>query len=139
MHLPTSAQVKPYLKALIVVMAIALSVLCVLLFREYRHLRELDGFAAYEARMAASFPPGTRTHAPATAQDIPSLQAWMTFDYIDHWFMLPPDYLKTTLGITDVRYPRLTITRWAKNASTKPAAALAQVQNALKTYFAGAH
>ena len=139
MHLPTSAQIKPYLKALIVVMAAAVGILCVLLFREYRHLRELDGFAAYEARMAASFPPGAHTRAPATAQDIPSLQTWMTFDYIDHWFMLPPDYLKTTLAITDDRYPRLTITHWAKDASTTPAAALAQVQNALRAHFAGAH
>ena len=139
MNLPTSAQVKPYLKALIVMMAAVVGILSVLLFREYRHLRELDGFAAYEARMAASFPPGARTHAPATMQDIPSLQAWMTFDYIDHWFMLPPDYLKTTLNVNDVRYPRLTITRWAKDAGTTPAAALARVQNALKTYLAGTH
>ncbi len=38
----------------------------------------------------------------------------MTFDYVNHLFTLPPQYLETTLGITDGRYPRLTIEEYAE-------------------------
>ena len=37
------------------------------------------------------------------------IQPWMTFDYINRVFHLPPEYLKGHLNITDRHYPRLQI------------------------------
>src|SRR4051812_12432281 len=45
------------------------------------------------------------TKKTPTAQDVQLIQPWMTFDYIDVVFNVPPDYLKTKLSITDPHYP----------------------------------
>jgi hypothetical protein len=46
--------------------------------------------------------------------DLGVIQSWMTFDYINNVFALPPDYLKTSLKITSSRYPFLTIKHYAR-------------------------
>lgn len=47
-----------------------------------------------------------------TANDI---QPWMTFDYVNFAFALPANYLRDTLNIKDLNYPRLQIGHYAKN------------------------
>ena len=39
---------------------------------------------------------------------------WMTFNYINFVFKLPPEYLKNTLTISDARYPNIQIRTYAK-------------------------
>ena len=58
----------------------------------------------------------------------------MTFDYVDHLFSLPPEYLQQTLGITDSRYPRIAIEEYAEDAHLDQAATLAAVKNAVAAY-----
>ena len=62
-------------------------------------------------------------------------QTWMTFDYIDRLFSLPPHYLQTTLSITDNRYPRLTLSEYASDNYLTNAMFLAEVQSAIRVYF----
>ena len=42
------------------------------------------------------------------------IQPWMTFQYIDFIFKLPPNYLQDSLVITDPRYPNVQIARYAR-------------------------
>lgn len=104
------------------VLAIILVFLCGVLFRDYRNIRRI------------SDPP---RYAPWRSADIDTIEAWMTFDYINHAFVLPPACLESALAVTDVRYPRITIARFAKNTNTAPAVILSRVRDAVRVCVAG--
>jgi hypothetical protein len=131
MNTPTHKQIEMYLKITIAIAAVILVVLCILLVREYRHLRRLDYVAAHGSLFSA-----LRAHGPVGASDASSVATWMTFDYIDHLFALPPQYLQTQLAITDSRYPRLTIAEYAEDTHLGQSAFLTHVQDAIRAYFA---
>ena len=89
-----------------------------------------------ELRRAESFISAHHQKFPKTASDVDSIQTWMTFDYMNRIFILPPNYLKTKLEITDTRYPRLTLQRFLKeNQTGKTVASLSEIQNAVRDYF----
>jgi hypothetical protein len=71
---------------------------------------------------------------PATLEPA-AIATWMTFDYLNMVFKLPPDYLKTSLSITDARYPRLTIKRLAADQKADPAIALTAVKAAVQAFL----
>ncbi|MGD0328504.1 MAG: hypothetical protein ABSB00_02190 [Minisyncoccia bacterium] len=131
MQKPTERRVEYYLKIIIAIAAVILAVLCVMLVREYKHLRRIDHFTAYGPWLAA-----LHARSPLGASDASSVQTWMTFDYINHLFALPSRYVQTTLHITDSRYPRLTVAEYAEDQHMKQLTFLAQVQNAIRAYFA---
>ena len=79
-----------------------------------------------------------RQHETLGQNEVSSIAAWMTFDYIEHVFVLPSGYLKAALGIPDPRYPQLSLSRYAKDASLSPTDVVAKVQDAVKEYFAAA-
>lgn len=62
---------------------------------------------------------------PATIGD------WMTFDYLNAVFKLPPEYLQTALGIQDSRYPNISLRQYAQNHAIDEDIFLGQVQKAL--------
>jgi hypothetical protein len=76
-------------------------------------------------------------HRPINVNDINTVQSWMTFDYINKVFKLPPDYLKNTLGVSDNRYPNETIGHYARSKKEKFSVVLNQVQEALHNYLTG--
>jgi len=59
---------------------------------------------------------------------------WMTFDYINVIFSLPPDYLKTALLITDPTYPNLRIERYAKKTNQNVNDITAKIEEDITTY-----
>jgi len=69
---------------------------------------------------------------PAAPPTVDAVASWMTFEYLNRVFKLPPDALRRELGITDVRYPRLSIRRWAVTAGLDQATALAEVKQAIR-------
>ena len=74
-------------------------------------------------------------HKPLTATDANSTQTWMTFDYINHIFALPPDYLQKTLSITNTRYPHITITQYSRDIKSTKVDALLKVQDSIRGFF----
>jgi hypothetical protein len=68
--------------------------------------------------------------------DVASISDWMTFDYLNRIFKLPPTYLKDALAITDARYPRLSIRRYAATDMLNVSAAVEGVQAAIRNYQA---
>lgn len=69
---------------------------------------------------------------PAKPPTVDEVAGWMTFEYLDRVFALPPEALKDALGITDPRYPRLSIRRWASAAGLDQALALERVKQAIR-------
>ena len=130
MRTPAQERMEKYLKIITGIAVAVLIVLCGLLVREYQHLRRIDSFAARGSFLAA-----LRAHGPVNGSDAGSVQTWMTFDYINHLFSLPPEYLRTSLTVTDSRYPRLTITAYAVSQHIERSVFLVQVQNAIRAYF----
>ena len=130
MDTPTHPRAERYLKAIIAIAAIVLVVLCVLLVREYRHVRRLNYLSQHGSLLQT-----LHAHGPIGANDATLIENWMTFDYINHLFALPPPYLAEKLTIVDPRYPRLTVAEYAESQHLPASAFLTQVQNAVHDSF----
>ncbi len=63
-----------------------------------------------------------------------SVQAWMTFDYINVVYRLPKDYLATVLGITNVQYPNLRISKYATLTKQSPEQLITNIKEAIRRY-----
>lgn len=72
--------------------------------------------------------------APLTPADAEYIESWMTFDYLNTAFKLPPQYLSRTLKIDDPRYPHLSIGRFARDTGTTTPATLDAVRAAVRVY-----
>lgn len=66
--------------------------------------------------------------------DATYVRSWMTFEYLNRIFSLPPTYFSKKLHITDPSYPKMSIARYAVDARITTNAALLQVIAALKEY-----
>lgn len=112
---------------------VALLVLLIfLLSREYERLSRLPLFP--EGGSFASELRARRVLSPASAG---AVRSWMTFEYVNRLFALPPGYLKTALRIADARYPKMTVGSYAKRLGVSPAAFLSEVENAIRGFEAG--
>ena len=68
--------------------------------------------------------------------DIGLIEYWMTFDYINHVFGLPEDYIKQELQISDPKYPRISIRKYARENKETESSAVEQIRNLVRVYFA---
>src|ERR1017187_1974136 len=109
---------------------IAIIILGVLLVQQYQNIQRLNYISSHRQ----SFFRSLHGSGPLTAANASSTQSWMTFDYINRVFVLPSTYMQTTLGITDSRYPHLTIVGYAKNAGLSATTTLSKVQDAIRAY-----
>ncbi len=124
MQTPDARRVGRYVLVLIGFVLVVLLALATRLGVEYQRVRE-----DHVGRQMFRRP------VPLTADDANTIASWMTFDYIGHVFGLPPEYLKTSLGITDPQYPRITITRYARDAGLDASIALSDVQDAVRMFL----
>lgn len=63
-----------------------------------------------------------------------NIEGWMTFGFINRSFNLPPKYLKDALGVTDPKYPNVTLNRWAKESEASAADLLEEVRLLVRNY-----
>ena len=91
-------------------------------------------------RNLGALAPQNRLHHPnfhrPMMTDPNAISTWMTFDYLNMVFKMPPDYLKNNLNINNQKYPRLTIKQWAAQSKIDQALALTEIKAAIKTYAA---
>jgi hypothetical protein len=107
--------------------------LCSLLIQQNRYVDHLDHVLDMKSQSLI-----TKIHTmkrPATANDAILIQGWMTFDYVNHLFALPANYLQTSIIIMDRRYPQLSIAEYAEDTHTRQTIVLEQVQTAVRNYF----
>ncbi|MDD4989115.1 MAG: hypothetical protein PHV42_01680 [Candidatus Pacebacteria bacterium] len=120
---------KRYVEIILGVLVVIFLFLCLLLVREYNYLKRQELMSLYHDRVLSS-------SRPSLAADISLIQSWMTFDYINVTFKIPPDVLKSSLHITDAHYPRISLARYAKSIATSSPAFLLDVQNAVRDFLA---
>ncbi len=65
---------------------------------------------------------------------IDTIKPWMTFNYLNVVFKLPPSYLKNALAVIDPHYPNVRIDSYAKEMHTDQAFFLQNVKKALTSY-----
>lgn len=113
--------------ALIVLVSLWAILSAALFARDYRSLHR------------GGFMPGPREfqrpHRPLGASDLSRISSWMTFAFLEKAFVLPPGYLKDGLGITDPRYPNLTIASAAKGKGQDPDTLLLATRALLASYL----
>lgn len=66
--------------------------------------------------------------------DTNTIRPWMTFDYVNRLFHLPPMYLKETLQIRDLNYPNISIRRYANTQEMISGMAIDRIANAIRTF-----
>jgi hypothetical protein len=131
MQTSAQKQTKLYLEIILAILVVILVILCVLLVQEYHRLRSLNYIAGHESLLTT-----LRAQGPLDAKDVSYIETWMTFDYVNHLFNIPPSYLETTLGITDSRYPRLTVGEYLERENPgETASSLTQVRSAVGSYL----
>ncbi len=72
---------------------------------------------------------------PLTINDTGMIQYWMTFDYLNKIFNLPTNYLQTTLGINDRRYPVITISHYSRENHLGLDILVLQIKAAIVNYL----
>lgn len=77
----------------------------------------------------------TKDNIKLGSSDVQTIMSWMTFDYINHVFGIPPQYIKSEVNINDSRYPRLTLSRYARDNKIDEGIFTTQIQNTVKNYF----
>jgi hypothetical protein len=120
---------------LIGIIVVLVAVLCALgysFWREYQHLSHMQALS--DARL--KFSSLIQGHPVGTA-DIAYIAPWMTFDYINNIFKLPPDYLKKKLALNDTRYPRLSIAHLGRDNQIDPLTLTMSVKAAITQFVAG--
>lgn len=121
-----------YVKDAVIILVVILAVLIIFLVIDYRTLRHAQIVHNHQSWLAAIL----AHHAPLGANDVDVIRPWMTFDYINTAFRLPPGYLKAQLLVSDARYPQLTISSYVRTAHLDLATFVGQVENTVRTYFA---
>ncbi len=71
----------------------------------------------------------------STVLRINQVQPWMTFDYINRIYNLPPDYLKQHLSIQDERYPNVQIKRYARKNKFDGDSFIETVQDKIRNHY----
>ncbi len=119
-----------YVKVVLLILGVVLVFLLILFVREYQILQQKRLNHPLQ-----SFLMNLRNKGPLTIQDINYIEPWMTFDYINHLFNLPADYLKIQLTISDSRYPHITVNQYEQTSNLTSGEALSKIKNAVSAYL----
>lgn len=121
-----------YIKYAMIVLVVVLVVLGIFLLRSYMGLLREQVISTREFRLSASL----REHGPLTANDVGVIRPWMTFDYINLLFKVPPSYLQKTLSISATSsYPQISIYNYAGKEGVNSTMVTDQVESALYNYL----
>ena len=116
---------------MLILLCVVFAILVFFLVREIRHLNHTEIINARELQVSNFL----REHGPLTINDIGIVAPWMTFDYINKLFALPPTYLETTLGVSNSRYPQMSLSSDARSTGVSSAFLIGKVESALQKYL----
>lgn len=119
---------------LIIFLALFMFVLRVFI-RDYILLRH-SGILHSRPPRSILLPQQMGSTSPLVIANVDLVENWMTFDYLNASFGLPPEILRDGLHITDPVYPRLSIRRAAKEANVSRDVYLEEVKNIIREYLA---
>lgn len=120
-------QANRHIPFVLVLLILILLVLIMTFIKEYEGVKKLETLSPHE-----TFASILKHRGPFTANDVPLIQGWMTFDYVNKIFGLSSNELETNLGITDTSYPRETLFRYAERHHVNTAVFVDEVQGAVR-------
>lgn len=123
---------KEYLFAAILITAAIFFVLFFSTIGDIRRFHRSD--VAYHGPVSMRSWYGLRARHMSLA-DLNYIREWMSYDYINKSFNLPPAYLKSELNIPETAYPNVLISKTAKDKQTAAAAYLTTVKEAVRKYL----
>ena len=129
----SSSREKKLKTGLLVILSVLVAILVFLLAwaaRDYRRAQALE--KAETARSALS---NERLNGPLSKAEVGDIAGWMTFDYVNYLFALPPQYLKTAVPVNDSKYPGLSLNSFARHSNQNRAAVLQAVQAAVTAHL----
>jgi hypothetical protein len=129
---PEDRKTGRHIKYIIIGTAIVLLILFCLLVINYRALRR----AQILNTRGIWFSLVLKNHGSLPVTDVSFIRPWMTFDYVNKLFNVPSDYLATHLSITDARYPRLSLSQYAKTNHFDSTFVTSEVESAVGHYLA---
>ena len=101
------------------------------------------GYEFYTIRLEHGFSPrailhgniwtARRQHASPTSANF--IQTWMTFDYINSIYHLPPDLLSGSLAIKDTHYPHITLKKYIVENHLNSTTFLGQVRTIVSDHM----
>ncbi len=110
----------------IIAMIVAVFVLSIFLVVGVRRAAHENSISSFRDFLSVR-----RERGPLPDADAGLVRPWMTFDYINHLFSLPTDYLKADLNVNDSRYPNLSVSEYAESLSTSSPSFLDAVREAV--------
>jgi hypothetical protein len=122
---------KPYIKYALILLGIVFAVLLFFLVREMRRLNHSEIISVREIQVSHFL----KSHGPLTTNDIGIIAPWMTFDYINTLFAMPPTYFETTFNISNSRYPQISLSGYARSKKVSSAFLMGKVESALRDYM----
>ena len=122
---------KKYVQYLLIFLGIVFTALLFLMIIEIRRLNHSEFVNAREMQVSNFL----RSHGPLTVNNVDIVASWMTFDYINKLFALPPTYLETTLNISNSHYPQITLSGYAHSKGISQAFLMGKVESALHNYL----
>jgi len=115
----------------IVLLVIFLGWLCFLLVQTYT-TAHLFSTQDNSGRMFRSV---QDVRKPLTIKNVVDIAPWMTFDFINHVFNVPPTYLSNAFNITDANYPRMSLRSYASLHGIDEQTFLVDVQKKVADYL----
>ncbi len=130
--MPEPENDEPYIKYALIFLGIVFVVLFFFLSRGIIHLKRAEIINAREIHFSNFL----KSHrGPLTVNDVGIIASWMTFDYINKLFAVPPAYLKTDLAISDSQYPQISLSSYARKNKINTVTFVNEVQSAVQQYF----
>jgi hypothetical protein len=110
---------------------IILMVFCVLSFIWF-----VDSFNKFHKNGELDFNPHIKNHRDFNHNKytVNDIGTWMTFDYINFTFKLPPDYLRNYMKIKDSRYPNIKVGHYIKENNLDPLVFMLEIKQAITIY-----
>lgn len=108
--------------------------ICFVFIREYLLLQHEGVLRVHQLRNNITQYPIAST-SPLQISNVEMIENWMTFDYINESFQLPPSVLQDGLHIIDPHYPRMSIRRAARERGTSRDIYLLEVKTVIREYL----
>lgn len=77
----------------------------------------------------------THRRTPVEVKDVVYIGPWMTFDYVNKLFLLPDDYLKQSLQVTNSKYPFITLGRYAREMNINNDELIKNIRSDIEEYL----
>jgi hypothetical protein len=122
---------RTYIKYALIFLGIVLVILMFFLVREIVYIKRSEDINIRKIQFSSFL----KSHGPMTVNDAGIIAPWMTFDYINRLFKLPPEFLKTSLVVTDSRYPQISISGYARSEGMNATVFIGEVQSDLRDYL----